>query len=358
MKKNITQITIRLIVSTCRWALLSLPPSLLHRRCPLPRRWPTGTSSWRPPTRPWCCGAPSWRRATRWRWTTRITTATSGWSSPDSCSHCSLRTSSRSSTQRSIAGSQSTGSIAGSQLIKSIAGSQSMRSIAGSQSMGSIAGSESTRSIAGSQWMGSIVGSQSTRSIAGSQWMGSIVGSQSMRSIAGSQWMGSIVGSQSTRSIAGSQWMGSIVGSQSMRAIAGSQWMGSMLGGQQGQSGRSAHVSELGPYCYSQNIGCFILLFRVDSLLHLRIWCFGNMIARRHQLHCYHYFLRQLKKIADQTIPKPRAAQFDIVKHMRQDQITNGLTHAISTVKHSWRASHEKTGIKYLFHRDITFSWS
>jgi len=42
-------------------------------------------------------------------------------------------------------------------------------------------------------------------------------------------------------------------------------------------------------------------------------------------------FNAELKKIADQTIPKPRAAQFDIVKHMRQDQITNGLVHAIST---------------------------
>ncbi|XP_074641286.1 DNA-directed RNA polymerase III subunit RPC2-like [Tubulanus polymorphus] len=42
-------------------------------------------------------------------------------------------------------------------------------------------------------------------------------------------------------------------------------------------------------------------------------------------------FNAELKKIADQTIPKPRAAQFDIVKHMRQDQITNGLIHAIST---------------------------
>lgn len=40
----------------------------------------------------------------------------------------------------------------------------------------------------------------------------------------------------------------------------------------------------------------------------------------------------KLKKIADLTIPKPRAAQFDIVKHMRQDQITNGLVHAISSV--------------------------
>ncbi|XP_019643949.1 PREDICTED: DNA-directed RNA polymerase III subunit RPC2-like [Branchiostoma belcheri] len=42
-------------------------------------------------------------------------------------------------------------------------------------------------------------------------------------------------------------------------------------------------------------------------------------------------FNAELKKIADQTIPKPRAAQFDIVKHMRQDQITNGLVNAIST---------------------------
>ncbi|XP_077866954.1 DNA-directed RNA polymerase III subunit RPC2-like, partial [Saccoglossus kowalevskii] len=42
-------------------------------------------------------------------------------------------------------------------------------------------------------------------------------------------------------------------------------------------------------------------------------------------------FNAELKKIADQCIPKPRAAQFDIVKHMRQDQITNGLINAIST---------------------------
>jgi DNA-directed RNA polymerase III subunit RPC2 len=42
--------------------------------------------------------------------------------------------------------------------------------------------------------------------------------------------------------------------------------------------------------------------------------------------------LIQLKRIADLTIPKPRAAQFDIVRHIRQDQITNGLVNAISTV--------------------------
>jgi len=39
----------------------------------------------------------------------------------------------------------------------------------------------------------------------------------------------------------------------------------------------------------------------------------------------------ELKRIADQTIPKPRAAQFDIVKHMRQDLITNGLVMSISS---------------------------
>ncbi|XP_070188724.1 DNA-directed RNA polymerase III subunit RPC2-like [Littorina saxatilis] len=42
-------------------------------------------------------------------------------------------------------------------------------------------------------------------------------------------------------------------------------------------------------------------------------------------------FNAELKKIADMTIPKPRAAQFDIVRQMRQDQITNGLVNAIST---------------------------
>lgn len=40
----------------------------------------------------------------------------------------------------------------------------------------------------------------------------------------------------------------------------------------------------------------------------------------------------QLKIIADKTIPKPRAAQFDVIKHFRQEIITNGLTNAIATV--------------------------
>ncbi|XP_035736738.1 DNA-directed RNA polymerase III subunit RPC2-like [Vespa mandarinia] len=42
-------------------------------------------------------------------------------------------------------------------------------------------------------------------------------------------------------------------------------------------------------------------------------------------------FNRELKQIADKNIPKIKAAQFDIVKHMRQDQITNGLAFAISS---------------------------
>lgn len=42
--------------------------------------------------------------------------------------------------------------------------------------------------------------------------------------------------------------------------------------------------------------------------------------------------LFQLKKIADQTIPKPRAAQFDIVKYMGQDKITGGLSYALQSV--------------------------
>lgn len=42
-------------------------------------------------------------------------------------------------------------------------------------------------------------------------------------------------------------------------------------------------------------------------------------------------FNMELKITADKTIPKQRAAQFDVVKYMRQDLITNGLTNAIAT---------------------------
>lgn len=40
----------------------------------------------------------------------------------------------------------------------------------------------------------------------------------------------------------------------------------------------------------------------------------------------------ELKSIADKTIPKIRATQFDIVKYMRSDLITNALVFAISSV--------------------------
>lgn len=42
-------------------------------------------------------------------------------------------------------------------------------------------------------------------------------------------------------------------------------------------------------------------------------------------------FNSELKTIADKNIPKVKAAQFDVTKHMRQDLITNGLINAIAT---------------------------
>lgn len=41
----------------------------------------------------------------------------------------------------------------------------------------------------------------------------------------------------------------------------------------------------------------------------------------------------ELKAIAEKTIPKIRATQFDVVKYMRSDLITNCLVFAISTVR-------------------------
>lgn len=46
---------------------------------------------------------------------------------------------------------------------------------------------------------------------------------------------------------------------------------------------------------------------------------------------CFKRYNSELKTIADKNIPKIKAAQFDIVKHMRQDLITNALVYAIST---------------------------
>lgn len=57
-----------------------------------------------------------------------------------------------------------------------------------------------------------------------------------------------------------------------------------------------------------------------------------NIINISYKTKCLFISFLQLKQIADKNIPKIKAAQFDIVKHMRQDQITNGLAFAISSV--------------------------
>lgn len=63
-------------------------------------------------------------------------------------------------------------------------------------------------------------------------------------------------------------------------------------------------------------------------------------------------FNSELQSIAEKTIPKQRAAQFDIVKHIRQDLITNGLINAISTG--NWiikRFKMERQGITHVLSR-------
>ena len=63
-------------------------------------------------------------------------------------------------------------------------------------------------------------------------------------------------------------------------------------------------------------------------------------------------FNSELKRIADQTIPKQRVAQFDVVRHMRQDQITNGLANAISTGNWSVkRFKMERAGVTQVLSR-------
>lgn len=78
-------------------------------------------------------------------------------------------------------------------------------------------------------------------------------------------------------------------------------------------------------------------VYKNKACFEIRTICYKTFTLE--QLHS----LLQLKKIADTTIPKPRAAQFDIVRQMRQDQITNGLVNAISTVSvaiHLWQANY------------------
>lgn len=59
----------------------------------------------------------------------------------------------------------------------------------------------------------------------------------------------------------------------------------------------------------------------------------GSMLALMFE-DLFKRFNWELKMIADKIIPKIKAAQFDIVKHMRPDLIANGLFTAISSVSH------------------------
>ena len=67
---------------------------------------------------------------------------------------------------------------------------------------------------------------------------------------------------------------------------------------------------------------CTIIIFYGLSPMQLLALLFEDLFKK---------FNSELKRIADQTIPKQRVSQFDVVRHMRQDQITNGLANAIST---------------------------
>ena len=63
-------------------------------------------------------------------------------------------------------------------------------------------------------------------------------------------------------------------------------------------------------------------------------------------------FNSELKIIADKNIPKVKAAQFDVTKHMRQDLITSGLIQAISTG--NWtlkRFKMERVGVSQVLSR-------
>ena len=59
-----------------------------------------------------------------------------------------------------------------------------------------------------------------------------------------------------------------------------------------------------------------------------------------------------MKAIADKNIPKIKVSQFDVVKHMRQDLITNGLVNAIATG--NWtlkRFKMERVGVSQVLSR-------
>uniref|UniRef100_A0A3P8SA57 DNA-directed RNA polymerase subunit beta n=1 Tax=Amphiprion percula TaxID=161767 RepID=A0A3P8SA57_AMPPE len=74
-----------------------------------------------------------------------------------------------------------------------------------------------------------------------------------------------------------------------------------------------------------------VILAQGDNKVDDRDYYGNKRLELAGQVHLFKKFNSELKKIADQIIPKQRAAQFDVVKHMRQDQITNGMVNAIST---------------------------
>jgi DNA-directed RNA polymerase III subunit RPC2 len=61
-----------------------------------------------------------------------------------------------------------------------------------------------------------------------------------------------------------------------------------------------------------------------------RIELAGSLLALLFE-DLFKRFNTELKRIADSHLPKNMAAPLDIVKHMRQDLVTNGLTNALST---------------------------
>lgn len=91
---------------------------------------------------------------------------------------------------------------------------------------------------------------------------------------------------------------------------------------------------------------CFIDVDNIQEQVVMLCICFLKLLSLLFE-DLFKKFNSELKKIADQIIPKQRAAQFDVVKHMRQDQITNGMVNAISTVSPDFPLlMHSKTLIR------------
>jgi DNA-directed RNA polymerase III subunit RPC2 len=61
-----------------------------------------------------------------------------------------------------------------------------------------------------------------------------------------------------------------------------------------------------------------------------RIELAGSLLALMFE-DLFKYLNHDLKMIADKNLPKIKAAQFDITRHMREDTISNGLEAALSS---------------------------